>query len=142
MVTIGIILIASALFLIVAVLLQSGKDKGLSGTVAGSSSDTYYGKNKGSSMDRFLSKATTVIAVIFVVLVFVSFIIQDDTDLKVNFDNATTTEATTTDDGTAEGTTEGTAEGSGTAEGTTEGTEEAGTSATVTSADADTSAAN
>ncbi len=134
MVTIGIILIASALFLIVAVLLQSGKDKGLSGTVAGSSSDTYYGKNKGSSMDRFLSKVTTVIAVIFVVLVFVSFIIQDDTDLKVNFDNATTTEATTTDDGTAEG--------SGTAEGTTEGTEEAGTSATVTSADADTSAAN
>ena len=47
-IVIGIILIASAIFLIVAVLLQSGKDKGLSGALSGSSSDTFYGKNKGN----------------------------------------------------------------------------------------------
>ena len=47
-IVIGIILIVSALFLVVAVLLQSGKDKGLSGTISGSASDTYYGKNKGN----------------------------------------------------------------------------------------------
>ena len=80
-IVIGIILIVSALFLVVAVLLQSGKDKGLSGTISGSASDTYYGKNKGNSRDKILSKLTTVISVVFVVLVLVSFVIQDDTDL-------------------------------------------------------------
>lgn len=135
---IGIILIASALFLIVAVLLQSGKDKGLSGAVSGSSSDTYYGKNKGSSMDRFLSKATTVIAVIFVVVVLISFVIQDDEDLESIYDQLTQTEAVTTEP--ASSTDDGTAEGTGTAEDTAANTD-AGTSNAETSDVVDTSAA-
>ena len=106
-IVIGIILIVSALFLVVAVLLQSGKDKGLSGTISGSASDTYYGKNKGNSRDKILSKLTTVISVVFVVLVLVSFVIQDDTDLGKIKDQLTATEApvTTVDtksDGTGE----------------------------------------
>ena len=106
-IVIGIILIVSALFLVVAVLLQSGKDKGLSGTISGSASDTYYGKNKGNSRDKILSKLTTVISVVFVVLVLVSFVIQDDTDLGNIKDQLTATEApvTTVDtksDGTGE----------------------------------------
>ena len=115
-IVIGIILIVSALFLVVAVLLQSGKDKGLSGTISGSASDTYYGKNKGNSRDKILSKLTTVISVVFVVLVLVSFVIQDDTDLGKIKDQLTATEApvTTVDtksDGTGETKgTEGTAE--------------------------------
>ena len=135
---IGIILIASALFLIVAVLLQSGKDKGLSGAVSGSSSDTYYGKNKGSSMDRFLSKATTVIAVIFVVVVLISFVIQDDEDLESIYDQLTQTEAVTTEPDSS--TDDGTAEGTGTAEDTTANTD-AGTSDSEISNVVDTSAA-
>ena len=95
-IVIGIILIVSALFLVVAVLLQSGKDKGLSGTISGSASDTYYGKNKGNSRDKILSKLTTVISVVFVVLVLVSFVIQDDTDLGKIKDQLTATEAPVT----------------------------------------------
>ena len=106
-IVIGIILIVSALFLVVAVLLQSGKDKGLSGTISGSASDTYYGKNKGNSRDKILSKLTTVISVVFVVLVLVSFVIQDDTDLGNIKDQLTATEAPVTNvdtksDGTGE----------------------------------------
>lgn len=95
-IVIGIILIAAALFLIVAVLLQSNKDDGLSATITGSSSDTYYGKNKGNTMDRMLSKITAVIAVIFVGLVLVSFVIQDDDDINKNFQNITTKAEETT----------------------------------------------
>ena len=56
-IAIGVILIVAALFLIVAVLLQSGKDKKLSGAIGGTSSDTYYGKNKGS--DKFVKSSIT-----------------------------------------------------------------------------------
>lgn len=104
-IVIGIILIISAVFLVIAVLLQAGKDKGLSGAISGSASDTYYGKNKGSSRDKILSKITTVISVVFVALVLVSFVIQDDTDLDKIKDQLTATEAPATstetkDDGT------------------------------------------
>lgn len=92
-IVIGIILIVAAIFLVVAVLLQAGKDKGLSGAISGSASDTYYGKNKGSSRDKILSKLTTVVSVVFVLLVLVSFVIQDDTDLDKIKDQLTATEA-------------------------------------------------
>lgn len=93
--TIGIILIASALFLIVTILLQSGKEKGLSGSIGGGSSDTFFGKNKGSTKEKRLSKATTIVAIIFVLVVLVSFIIQDDTDLDEIYSQLTATEAAT-----------------------------------------------
>ena len=128
-IVIGIILIVSALFLVVAVLLQSGKDKGLSGTISGSASDTYYGKNKGNSRDKILSKLTTVISVVFVVLVLVSFVIQDDTDLGKIKDQLTATEAPVT---TVDTKSDGTGESKGT-EGTSEESK-AETSAPETSA--------
>ena len=128
-IVIGIILIVSALFLVVAVLLQSGKDKGLSGTISGSASDTYYGKNKGNSRDKILSKLTTVISVVFVVLVLVSFVIQDDTDLGKIKDQLTATEAPVT---TVDTKSDGTGETKGT-EGTSEESK-AETSAPETSA--------
>ena len=128
-IVIGIILILSALFLVVAVLLQSGKDKGLSGTISGSASDTYYGKNKGNSRDKILSKLTTVISVVFVVLVLVSFVIQDDTDLGKIKDQLTATEAPVT---TVDTKSDGTGETKGT-EGTSEESK-AETSAPETSA--------
>lgn len=92
-IVIGIILIIAAIFLVIAVLLQAGKDKGLSGAISGSTSDTYYGKNKGSSRDRILSKLTTVISIVFVALVLVSFIIQDDADLDKIKDQLTATDS-------------------------------------------------
>ena len=71
----GIILLVAAVFLIFAVLMQSGKSKKLSGTIAGGA-ETFFGKTKGKAMDKVLSKITTVIAIVFVLLVVVLYIIQ------------------------------------------------------------------
>ncbi len=80
-IAIGIILIISALFLIVAVLMQHGKSHNLSGTIAGGA-ETFFGKTKGSTLDRKLSKLTTIVAIVFCVLVLVSYLIQDTTDFS------------------------------------------------------------
>lgn len=50
--------------LIVIVLLQSGKQAGLSGAIAGGA-ETFFGKNKGRTIDSMLSKWTTVAAIGF-----------------------------------------------------------------------------
>lgn len=78
-IAIGIILIIAAIFLIVAVLMQHGKDHNLSGTIAGGA-ETFFGKTKGSTLDKKLSKLTTIVAVVFCVLVLVSYLLQDTTD--------------------------------------------------------------
>ena len=70
----GSVLLACALFLIVAVLLQNSQ-KGLSGAIAGGSSDTYFGKNKGKSKQKKLSKLTAIATIIFVVLALATFIV-------------------------------------------------------------------
>jgi len=68
-------MIIMAIFLVVAVLMQSGKDSRLSGTIAGGA-ETFFGKTKGKSIDRILSKATTVVSIIFVVLVLLIYVLQ------------------------------------------------------------------
>jgi len=69
------VMIVLAIFLVVAVLMQSGKDNKLSGTIAGGA-ETFFGKTKGKTADRILSKATTVVAIIFVVLVLAVYVMQ------------------------------------------------------------------
>ena len=53
--------------LIVIVLLQSGKEAGLSGALAGNS-DTYLSKGKGKNLDQVLASATTWVALAWVLL--------------------------------------------------------------------------
>ena len=68
-----ILTVIQALFsvaLIVVVLLQSGKEAGLSGALAGSS-DSYLSKNKSGGLDKILSKSTKWIALVWVVLTLV-----------------------------------------------------------------------
>lgn len=55
--------------LTIVVLLQEGKQQGL-GSIAGVA-DTYWGKNKGRSMEGGLVTATTIMAVLFFVLAIV-----------------------------------------------------------------------
>lgn len=62
--TIAIILISVALTVII--LMQEGKSQGL-GAIAGTS-DTYWGKNKGRSMEGFLVKFTTGLVIAFFVI--------------------------------------------------------------------------
>ena len=55
--------------LTVVVLMQEGKSQGL-GSIAGAA-DTYWGKNKGRSMEGGLVKATIVMGILFFVLAVV-----------------------------------------------------------------------
>ena len=72
----GIILIIAATFLIIAVLMQSGKSHKLSGTIAGGA-ETFFGKTKGKSIDRLFSKLTTIVSIVFVVIVIGVYIFQE-----------------------------------------------------------------
>ena len=53
----------------VIVLLQEGKSAGL-GAISGAA-ETYWGKNKGRSMEGMLVKITRVLAVVFMVMAIV-----------------------------------------------------------------------
>ncbi len=74
---IGIALIVMAVFLVIAVLMQHGKDHRLSGSIAGGA-ETFFGKEKGKTVDSIFSKLTSVITVIFVVLVVVLYVMQPE----------------------------------------------------------------
>ena len=69
----GIALIAIGLVLAVLVLMQTGKDKRLSGAIGGGT-DTYYGQNKGKSRDRILGIVTTVLAIVFGLLAIAFYV--------------------------------------------------------------------
>lgn len=64
-----VIHIIVSLSLIAIVLLQSGKSAGMSGSIAGGA-ETFFGKNKGRTIDAMLSRWTTFAAIIFIVTSF------------------------------------------------------------------------
>ena len=69
--TILIVLEAIAsLALIVVVLLQSGKEAGLSGALSGSS-DSYLSKNKNGSLDHILASSTKWISIGWILLTLI-----------------------------------------------------------------------
>ncbi|HJB89615.1 MAG: preprotein translocase subunit SecG [Blautia sp.] len=61
-----LIFVIDCIALTAVVLMQEGKQQGL-GSIAGVA-DTYWGRNKGRSMEGGLVKATTIMAVLFFVL--------------------------------------------------------------------------
>ena len=65
----GIIFLIDCIALTVVVLMQEGKQQGL-GSIAGAA-ETYWGKNKGRSMEGALVKITKALAIGFVVLAIV-----------------------------------------------------------------------
>ena len=72
-----VVLLISAAFIVVAVVLQKSNEDGLSGTISGGA-ETFYGKDKSSHADRALYRWTLVAAIIFALAVLVVFIIQPD----------------------------------------------------------------
>ena len=72
-IALGIIICVLAVVLVACVLLQSGKDKRLSGTIAGAA-ETFFGKGKSKERDRKLSVATTMLSFVLVILVVVMYI--------------------------------------------------------------------
>ena len=59
--------VLASIALIVAVLLQSGKEAGLSGAISGNN-DSYMGKGKGNRLDKVLATSTKWIALAWLVL--------------------------------------------------------------------------
>ena len=59
--------------LTVIVLMQEGKQAGLTGAISGAA-ETYWGKNKGRSMEGGLELATRILAVVFVVLSLILYL--------------------------------------------------------------------
>ena len=68
-ITLTAIFIIVCIALVILVLMQEGKTAGL-GAVSGAA-ETYWGKNKGRSMESKLVKVTTGLAVVFLLLVIV-----------------------------------------------------------------------
>ncbi len=62
----SVIFVLICLALVVVILLQEGKSAGL-GSISGMA-DSYWGKNKGRSMEGTLEKFTKAAAVLFMVL--------------------------------------------------------------------------
>ncbi|MFR0910768.1 preprotein translocase subunit SecG [Eubacterium sp.] len=69
----SILRVLTAIFMIicfiltVVILLQEGKQAGLTGAISGAA-ESYWGKNKGRSMEGKLEKATKVCVVLFFVI--------------------------------------------------------------------------
>ena len=75
-IVIGIVLLVASLFLVVVVMLQDKAKRGLSGAIAGGSNGSYLGKNGANAQKKgkFLSMMTTIVAIVFVVVVVVSYL--------------------------------------------------------------------
>ena len=61
------IFILVCIALSIVVLMQESKQQGLSGTISGAA-DTYWGRNKGRSMEGKLVKITKILVILFIVI--------------------------------------------------------------------------
>lgn len=62
-----IVYIIVCVALTIVVLMQEGKQAGLTGAISGAA-ETYWGKNKGRSMEGGMILATKILATLFVVI--------------------------------------------------------------------------
>ena len=90
-----IIHVIISVILVVTVLMQSGKQQGLSGAIAGGA-ETFFGKNKGRTIDGVLKKVTAVVALLFVIS---SIILATYAINKSNAESAANDETAQTEDG-------------------------------------------
>ena len=73
-IVLGIVLIITSVALVAMVLLQEGRQQGLSGAIAGGA-ETFFGNSKGSDINKKLSVVTTIIAIVFVILVIAMYLV-------------------------------------------------------------------
>ena len=62
-----VVFVLICLAITVVILLQEGKQAGLTGAISGAA-DSYWGKNKGRSMEGALVKSTKFLAIAFIVI--------------------------------------------------------------------------
>jgi preprotein translocase subunit SecG len=83
-----------SLILIVVVLFQHGTQSGLSGSIAGGA-ETFFGKNKGRTIDAQLKKWTAVVAILFLVTsIALSLLVQNTPKTTTPATDATQTPVT------------------------------------------------
>ncbi|MBQ3604264.1 MAG: preprotein translocase subunit SecG [Clostridia bacterium] len=70
----AVVLIILAIGIVALVLLQEGNSQGLSGTIAGGA-ETFFGKNKGRTMEAKLVKLTKIVGIGFFVLALAAKIV-------------------------------------------------------------------
>ena len=69
-IVLGIIFIVLAAALVICVLMQSGKEKSLSGSITGAG-ETFFAKSKARTKDKILTRATMILAIAVVILAVV-----------------------------------------------------------------------
>ena len=67
----GVVVGLIAVVISVIVAMQSTKEDGGLGAIAGGSSESFFGKSKTLTKDRLLSRLTLILSIVFVVLVLV-----------------------------------------------------------------------
>ncbi|MBR2907622.1 MAG: preprotein translocase subunit SecG [Clostridia bacterium] len=72
-IALGIVMLVLALTLVVCVLMQSGKDKSLSGSIAGMS-ESFLGKDRAKKADKIWNRLTIICGILFVILDVVMYI--------------------------------------------------------------------
>ena len=73
-IALGIVIVVLGVLLVACVLAQSGKEKSLSGSIAGSA-ESFFTKGKGQTKDKILSRITTVLSFVFAILAVVLYIL-------------------------------------------------------------------
>ncbi len=66
-IVVTILYILVCIALVIVVLMQEGKSAGLTGSISGAA-ESYWGKNKGRSMEGTLERITKVLAALFIIL--------------------------------------------------------------------------
>ncbi len=99
----GILILVMAIFLVITILMQSSRDHRLSGTIAGGA-ETFFGKQKGKTMDGVLNKITIVVCIVFFVCVLLMYIFQGANTSNNNANSDNTIDLSDYTDGTTDDT--------------------------------------
>ena len=63
----GVLILITSILVVVLVLMQEGRQQGLSGAIAGGA-ETFFGKSKSRTMEQKLVKYTKILAIVLFVL--------------------------------------------------------------------------
>ena len=72
-IVLGVIDIIICIALVLLVVFQEGNDKGMG--VIGGGADTFFGKEKGRTIDKKLKRFTSLLAILFAVITVVLYLI-------------------------------------------------------------------
>ena len=78
----GVVLIVIGFFLTLVVILQEGKDNGLSGAIQGGSSESFLNTGGNRTKDAKLKRLTTFFAILFFIIVILTNVISIATKTK------------------------------------------------------------